>query len=240
MQLLLLPLLKLSIASAIAVSVLAPALACQSAPIPSIITATDAARLTAAADSADVTPIPDAVGFWGGLAIMAGLDNANKMIGKEGKVKNSNNAPGYPEGGQAATSAESVRNGEAVRTSAVGAGDETIFLGPAVLYPDSSPVLVAQKLMHEGLRCKLTITTTMAAALPGANQGPGPAAPPGERCRWLKNEIFILLVDEMYFAAASQRATAAGNSNAAADFDRRRKQRENKRVALQQEYEREC
>ena len=142
------------------------------------------------------------------------------------------------EGGMAATSAESQRGGKSVSTSAVGAGDEQISIGPDV--PNSpNPPVMAQKLVHEGLRVKMTIQTTSAtySVLPDGsvnpNAGPGPGAPPGERCKWLKNEVQTLKLDEAYFKGLA--SVYPAGSPAQKDALARRDMRKNKREALEDE-----
>lgn len=96
------------------------------------------------------------------------------------------------------------------------------------------------KFIHEGARVKQRHEITNAAALPN-NGGPGPAAPPGERCRWLRNEFEVYDTDADYYEEAADQAAAAGAAAKVVNAYRAAgKQRRNKADSIKKEIQRDC
>jgi len=143
------------------------------------------------------------------------LFNFEKML-KAKKVISGDPRVAGGGGGMAATTQENGAGAMGTNTSGVGSGEEQILLGPAVT--QMHPLQRGQKFIHEGLRVKQKLSVTNAAMLP-VNGGPGPLAPAGERCKWLKNELAAYKADQDYYEAASAQATAAGNAAKAAALD---------------------
>ena len=165
----------------------------------------------------------------------AGIANFRKML-KAGKVLNANGAGGVA-GSMAATTEEGMNNGVGTNTSGVGEGTESILLGPKLTDPAQSPVFIGQRVIHEGLRCKMELEIT-ANALQGGGAGPGQGAPAGERKEWLKMEILVLQVDENYWQIVRDTYAGAGQAANAAWADRFRRKRELKINAYLQELDR--
>lgn len=162
------------------------------------------------------------------------LRNFKKML-KDGKV-----IGGDPEvkGTQAATTPEAQQAGQSINTTGVGVGTEEILLGPGT--PNLHPTERGQKFIHEGARVKQRRETTNATMLPN-NGGPGPNAPPGERCRWLRLEFQVYDTDADYFEEAADQAQAAAAADAAVNALRDiAKQKRNKANAIKNEFARYC
>jgi hypothetical protein len=187
---------------------------------------------------ANITVAPGSPGWLGRLArkVQLGmcLKNFEKML-KKGKV-----IGGDPRvrGTQAATTPESQRNGQSVSTTGVGVGDEKILLGPNT--PAMHPTERGQKFIHEGARVKQRYEITNATLLPG-NGGPGPAAPAGERCRWLQNEREVYEADAEYYEEAAAQAQAAGAAaNVVNALQKTAQQKRDKADSIKKELERDC
>jgi hypothetical protein len=162
------------------------------------------------------------------------LLNFEKML-RDGKVIGGDPRLG---GTQVASNPESVQNGKSIQTTGVGIGAEEILLGPA--FNQCHPLERGQKCIHEGARVKQRLEKTDATLLPN-NGGPGPNAPPGERCDWLRTELVVYDTDAAYYSAAASQAQAAGAPpHVVSALQKASQQRQVKADGIREELNRDC
>lgn len=217
---------------------LSPAAVSQRGPVPPNDPGVQAGVADATAIITNINVSPGQPGWVDRLArkiqMSMCLRNFQKML-KDGKVIV--NDPRV-RGAQAATTPESSQDGQSVRTTGVGVGNEEILLGPDIK-PPMHPLEMGQKFMHEGARVKQASAITNATLLPG-NQGPGPDAPPGERCKWLRHEFEVYDTDADYYAEAAQQAQAQGApANTVQAINNAAQMRRNKADSIKKEIDQE-